>query len=99
MQSNQQYINHIGIDKVFHTLQSLDVKTHNISVELFQIKYSNVALYSIHLRYLILTKYKDEKNDNVENVRHPSHKLRVLKHIITLNSCFQQTKGYVHKIA
>ena len=70
MVSNQQNMNHVGIDKFLHALWSLNVKKDDISGEQLKIKYINVALNSTQQSYLTLTKYEDdEANEDKEIVR------------------------------
>ena len=99
MVSNKQNLNQVGIDKFHRALRSLGVRKDDISGEPLKIKYSNVAHYSTHQRHSTPTKSEDvEEDDNVEEVRQPSHKHRVHKDKKTSSSSLPQGgKGYVHK--
>ena len=70
----------MGIDEFLRAVQSLTVKKNDISGEPLKIKYSNVALYSTYKRHYTLTKYEaEEEDDDLEEVRPPSHKHWVQK--------------------
>ena len=51
MVSNQQNLNHVGIDEFLRALSSLAVTKDDISGEPLKIKLSNVAPYSTHKRH------------------------------------------------
>ena len=51
MVSNQQDLQHVGVDEFFGALQSIGVYKYQISGELLKIKYKNVALYSAVKRH------------------------------------------------
>ena len=81
----------MGIDEFLRALRSLGVKKDDISGEPLQIKYSTVELYSTHQRHSTPTKYDDDEEDNgEEEIRPPSHKLRVHKDKKTSSSSLAQ---------
>ena len=99
MVSNQKNLYQVGSDEFLRALQSLGVKKDDISGESLKIKYSSVAPYSTYQRHSTPTKEEDrEEDNNVEEVRPPSHKHRVNKDRKTSSSSLpQEGKGYVHK--
>ena len=90
----------MGINEFLRALRSLIVRNNNISGESLKITYSNEAPYSSPLRYSTPTKYEDEeKVDNDNDLRPPSHKHRVNNDKKTSSSSLSQTgKTYVYKL-
>ena len=91
MLSNQQNLNHVGIDEFHCELLYLCAKKNKISGESLKIKYSNVAPYHPYQHHSTPTKYEDyERDDDDEDVRPPSYKHRVNNYKKTSSSSLPQ---------